>query len=131
MAGTPRRGSSTPSSPAAVALRSTMPTLAGFVTRSSTSTAAGAVPEPVQELLDRRHPRRDDVGQHALVVPAVAGQHLHPVRASPLHRHPPLAGGGEDGAHRLAAQPLGQHDLVHAQRGVVERLLAPACARTR
>ena len=44
MAGTPRRGSSTPSRPAAVALRSSMPTLAGLVTRSSTSTAAGPAP---------------------------------------------------------------------------------------
>ena len=122
IAGTPRRGSSTPSSPAAVALRSIMPTLAGLVTPVQHQHRGRAAGASVQELLDRGHPRCDDVGEHALVVPAVAGEHLHPVRAGPLHRHAPLAGGGEDRAHRLAAQALGQHDLVHSQRGVVERL---------
>ena len=123
IAGAPRRGSSTPSRPAAVALRSTMPTLAGLVTPVEHQHGRRVVAEVQEELVDRLHPRRDDVGEHALVVPPVAGQHLDPVRRRPLHRHPAGPGRGEDGADRLATRVVGQHDLVDVQLGVVQRLL--------
>ena len=128
MAGTPRRGSSTPSSPAAVALRRIMPTLAGLVT-------------PVQHEHRgrgaRARSRNSSTGAiRGATTSASTPWSWRPLPASTLTRcalarctgTPRLAGGGQDGPHRLAAQPLGQHDLVHPQRRVVERLqhrLAP------
>ena len=108
---TPRRGTTMPSSPAAVAVRRIMPTLAGVVSPSSTSTVRRS-PVGVERRLERAHARRHDVGEDALVLPAVARELLDPLGAGDLHVEPATAGRRPDLADALAPGALGDDDLV-------------------
>src|SRR5690606_34326292 len=61
------------------------------------------------------------VRNHPLVVPTVAGQHLHPVRTGVLHRDGSVSRHFPDLLDRGTTCSFGDHDLVHAQAVVAQR----------
>ena len=101
-------------------MRRIIPTFAGVVIPSRSSTRRRV--DVVERVDERTHPRRHDVGEHPLVLAAVAGQLLDAVGRRPLQRNASVAGQPDDLADPVTLDALGQHDLVDDQARVVEHL---------
>ena len=112
----PRRGTTTPSRPAAVADRMIMPDVGGVVDaveHQHRRAVAPPVRPAFEEGAERLESRRDHVGGHALVVAAVAGDGGDHLLPHPLQWDAATGRGGGDGVDGVAARPLGDEDLGH------------------
>ena len=75
-----------------------------------------------EEPLDGAHARRHHVGDDALVLAPVPGEHLHPLRGRPTDTDAARGRGVGERLRRAGVHALGENDLVHRERGVAERL---------